>query len=227
MPTEAKQDQTILRRLEELRDVIQTSRKVLPLFDNFLQFVKEIVPMIEGLNHSLDESASKLPKASTELHNVSKATETATIAILDTLDAMGRSLDEGTKLAENLQQRRTNGAAVEEQEHGQWSQLQNTFHTLSDQVGSITITLQVQDITSQQLAAVNHLVKSVYERLSWLMNQFEVTDLRSLHEEVKMFELPQAFDPNASWEDHGTRQSLADDLVRKTAAVAASVPRAS
>src|SRR5690606_28518268 len=33
---------------------------------------------------------------------------------------------------------------------------------------NITLSLQVQDITSQQLAAVNHLIESVQERLSSL-----------------------------------------------------------
>lgn len=84
------------------------------------------------------------------------------------------------------------------------------FETFKNMVGSIRedstsimLALQVQDITSQQIAAVNHLLNTVQDKLNSLLNKFNATDVEQvvsqatetinvtkLHREV-------AFDPDA------------------------------
>ena len=51
------------------------------------------------------------------------------------------------------------------------------INKIKDDANNITLSLQVQDITSQQLAAVNHLIESVQAKLGKLVVNLEGTDI--------------------------------------------------
>jgi chemotaxis regulatin CheY-phosphate phosphatase CheZ len=87
----------------------------------------------------------------------------------------------------------------------------------------ITMSLQVQDITSQQIAAVNHIIESLRDRMGKLV------DHTTLRAEDDASESPEAapsspngqngshekgtFDENARYDPGGNHQSLADELI--------------
>ncbi len=62
---------------------------------------------------------------------------------------------------------------------------------------SIALSLQVQDITSQQLATVNHLIESVQDKLASLIEDFDNTKIS----DQDSLNIPKgaSFDPNARY----------------------------
>jgi hypothetical protein len=75
--------------------------------------------------------------------------------------------------------------------------------------------LQVQDITAQQLASVNHLIESVNHKLTSLIQDIDQADLNGDIKEISTMEIPEGvvFDPNASYSDNTERQKEIDVLI--------------
>lgn len=78
--------------------------------------------------------------------------------------------------------------------------------SIEEDSNSIMISLQVQDITSQQIAAVNHLLETIQDKLAHILTKFQSTDVVSaLHggdehvERTNVTDLHRriAFDPDA------------------------------
>lgn len=97
------------------------------------------------------------------------------------------------------------------------------FTDIGDELNSIMISLQVQDITSQQIAAVNHLLEVVVAKLSRILATLgskEISKVLSMKdEESNVTELHRkiAFDPNAvdALTSDNNRQDDVDDLIDK------------
>lgn len=85
---------------------------------------------------------------------------------------------------------------------------------MKDDTNSITLSLQVQDITSQQLATVNHLIESVQDRLASLIDDFDNT---KLNENENNLNLPEgaSFDPNARYSKSLVPQQEVDSIFNK------------
>lgn len=84
---------------------------------------------------------------------------------------------------------------------------------------SIMLALQVQDITSQQIAAVNHLLNTVQDRLNHLINRFQTSDVGKIVnktfgdvQNISKLHRDIAFDPDAidSINNATTRQEEID-----------------
>jgi len=98
------------------------------------------------------------------------------------------------------------------------------IQSINMDAGSIMMSLQVQDITSQQIAAVNSLLRTVQSKLSKILNHFnnsELSDMVSaefddeINTNVSKLHREIAFDPDAvdSIKNKADRQSMVDDLV--------------
>ena len=74
----------------------------------------------------------------------------------------------------------------------------------------IMMALQVQDITSQQLQSVNHLIASIQDKIVNLLTNFTDKDLKDL----KIDSSTQSFDENAKYEDKSRSQKLADEIIK-------------
>jgi len=84
----------------------------------------------------------------------------------------------------------------------------NEIKTLA---GNIMISLQVQDITAQQIASVNYLIESVHEKISTLLDQLDSDRLPDV--ELHNSTLKKAtFDPNAVYTKAGSRQHIVDEV---------------
>lgn len=104
---------------------------------------------------------------------------------------------------------------------------------INNDASAIMMSLQVQDITSQQIAAVDHMLRAIQGKLNSILEQFKNTDISgladaakdlsdeddplitkstSLHREI-------AFDPNAisSIEEKDTRQADVDSWIDSAA----------
>lgn len=233
---------SMVQRVDEMRDTFQYGKKMLSFFDELFHIYQDIVPFLDKINQSIEESSSKLPRASSELSKVTQATEVATIEILNTIEEMNHLIGESTQLIKNVREVREsrnnlyreivkmcdslkmhdNAESVERvktllrqyvsNKSGEQviEKVAGNISKLSDFAGDITISLQVQDITAQQLAAVNQLVESVHTRLYDLLQSL---DENNVAPSAEMFSgKDKSFDPAATYFHSGERQKLADAL---------------
>ncbi len=245
----------ILDKINELRALFIFGQRVIPFLEELFYFVNDIVPVLEDINVSIYESANKMPRASSQLDKVTKATEIATTEILDNLDSVLSKLDgmgthfrtatqdlvaleqlddEAFKLikmsikddqkellgaiTDLYDRKRTHLKALKANATG----LEESLQDIRAKSNDIMISLQVQDITSQQIASVNHLIESVQDRLSNLIDRFKISGA-DLEEIVKSEN--QTFDPLASYDRSGDGQRVADEVVQESKKPKAFKPR--
>lgn len=239
----------ILDKINELRALFIFGQRVIPFLEELFYFVHDIVPVLEEINSSIYESASKMPRASSQLDKVTQATELATTEILDNLDGVISRLDtidsHFKTTADNLDAidkidsqiistikstLNGNGNALVQEISDLYEQKQAHFKAvrlnaagfgkslgeIRAKSNDIMMSLQVQDITSQQIASVNHLIGSVQQRLSDLIDRFNISGAE-LMDEIEKGDHQHTFDPNASYDRSGKRQKSADEVVKEAA----------
>jgi len=225
----------LFSKLNDLKSIFVYGQKIIPVIQSLIDFMKETVPLLENINKSIDESTKKIPTAKDQLHNVSNATEMATTEILDRVDEIFEDLNVSQRIINEISEKYAAKREVYLQlkEHlkgdrkavrllnkivkngisEQLETLNSKINDIQDKTYSITLSLQVQDITSQQLNAVHHLIESVQYRLSSLIMDLEDTELNELEETYKSREI--TFDADASYEHEKENQKVADDLFGK------------
>ena len=226
----------VFDNLNNLKNAFKIGEKVVPIIQNLTEFMQEIVPLLEQINYSIADSANQMPKASNQINDVTTATELATTEILDLVDEITNGVSEIetslTNLLEKQKERSElfnklrdlvadNSAATnivnQLEESNSVSEIISGIKEKSSKVSEdsykITLSLQVQDITSQQLAAVNHLIESVNGRLQTLVEQINQSDLKSEFESLAI-EVPESatYDPNAKYNHETDKQENADQI---------------
>lgn len=233
-----KQIDSLLKEIEELKAIFILGQRVIPFLEELFYFIREVGPMLEEINKSLEESSSKIPKASNQLDTVTKTTEMATTEILDTLDemslnfgeikgtisAMRRCYEKQRRLAKRI------GKCIESGEIEKAKELWRKFYGvlencngfeealdkltyIKQSADNIMIALQFQDITAQQISAINHLIGSVQEKLTNLLRRLENLELRS--SEQKSFEVKdESFNPMAQYDRSGLKQKVVDEIIK-------------
>ncbi len=147
--SEEKGFDAVLNKIEKLQESIRISEEVLPIVNELFYFVRDIIPIMVKVNAFMKLSSGKLPSAQENIENVTRATENATVQVLDTLD----------KLTEKLTALRN----LIEQNGDKQAQL-NLLDEISNAVSDMTFAFQFQDITTQQLNHVNQILEAIYER---------------------------------------------------------------
>lgn len=226
----------LFERLNELKVVFRYSEKLIPIIQNLMDFMKETVPLLEDINSSLVESTSKIPKASDQINNISSATELATTEILDIVDSISIDMEKIEKSVKEIKTKEeakllvwekikaalqsdpsAAGLVKQYEEFDTFLPLipgmTETFQKVKNDVYNITLSLQVQDITSQQLAAVNHLIESVRTSLAQLMTHLDDSEIKSFDNFYQDMPKIQTFDPNAEYTKSTDRQDMADVLI--------------
>lgn len=227
----------LLSKLNELRAVFILGQRAIPFIEEVVYFLREISPLLEEVNDSLADSTRKMPKASSQLKSVTQATEMATTEILDLIDVVLRELDEFNQsrsqapqyleqliaLDQELQQRLPSALRVELEacfatRHQLYAALQEPLvhqdrliASVRERMNRIMLALQVQDITAQQLAAVNHLIESVRQRMAHLIQRLGGEVLEGL--DMTSLFTPGTFDPHAHYDRSGKRQQRADAII--------------
>lgn len=226
-------------KLNDLKSLFFYGQKIIPIIQNLIDFMHETVPLLENINNSIAESASKIPKATNQITNVTSATELATTEILDIVDLISNEADKievncnsilaeenaKTEILNKLKEKISgNFEAVElldkylgmNKSAQKLSKISEALGTIKNNAYNITLSLQVQDITAQQLAAVNHLIFSVQEKLSSLIYHLEETDVNEEHLSNIDVPIDAAFDPNASYSKSSERQDIANELIKNS-----------
>jgi chemotaxis regulatin CheY-phosphate phosphatase CheZ len=225
----------LFERLNDLKSVFKYGQKLIPIIQSLLDFMSETVPLLENINASITESTSKIPRASSQINNVTNATELATTEILDIIDVISNDIVEIEKNLEKIIKAKEEKSGIITKirslvdnsevkllldQYEKADDLQTPYSIISRLVSkikndayNITLSLQVQDITSQQLAAVNHLIVSVQEKLSSLILNLEETNIKEF--ESAKITVPDGshFDPNANYSRSDGRQKMVDSIV--------------
>jgi len=224
-------------KLDELKTVFRYGEKLIPVIQGLVDFMRDTVPLLENINTSIAESTSKIPKATNQIHNITSATEMATKEILDIIDVISNDISGAKEKISSLIKHEkeknelflamkalTNNHPEAETLSARYLEISNADIVLTpliellevtrSNVYNITLSLQVQDITAQQLAAVNHLIESVQEKLSALIIDFEVTNVSVLDSSTIQVPLHTSFDPNARYSKSTDQQEVADALVK-------------
>lgn len=228
MKKEPRNMSQLFDKLNDLKSVFVYGQRIIPIIQSLIDFMKDTVPLLENINKSIEHTASQMPSAQNQIKDVTNATEVATTEILDRVDEISSDLNEaGSKMNELLENAVKKDIAIdelinkypelkEELDHLRYNgskeiveSLVKTLNKIGDNTYSITLSLQVQDITSQQLSAVNHLITSVQHRLSSLINDIDQTEMDKIE---KNFNKEITFDADASYTRDESNQSIADEM---------------
>ncbi len=167
----------LLSKAEELKALFVLGQRVVPFLEEIFIFIREISPILDGINTAIEENMRKMPRASEQLSRVTEATELATTEIMDILDGFKYKCD---VISGNLQHLNNTDSDENKQLVGNSETL---LDSLRSDAGQIMLALQVQDITSQQLAAVKHLLMTVQSRLGSILNHFDAANFSSVFKE--------------------------------------------
>lgn len=224
-------------KLNEVKSLFQYGQKIVPILQSLVDFMQDTVPLLENINHSIADSTVKIPRATDQINNVTNATELATTEILDLVDLISNNLTNiENRLTELLKIEIEKAAVVSEMAAllgdnpealrlmekynsinavpAVLSDIVSAFPQIKNDTYNITLSLQVQDITSQQLAAVNHLISSVQSRLASLIQDIDDSQLSEL-DHNSLAPAGAAFDPNATYDLTDGRQDMVDAIINK------------
>lgn len=216
--------------------------------DKLLNTLRGLVPIVDHIKQTIEASSVSIPSVSTQLSSVTRATETATVTILDSLETLTASLTNAEEtLAKVGEQSQRNQTADEQFGNALnkivasragdaeladllvlWKQRDGGGETFSyiesiqqclagtrEMLMQIVMALQVQDITSQQIAGIVHLIEEVRAKLAQTLFQVE--------HQAEQQEIPQAndrprvgsFDMHATYSTDLDKQSNADEIVQQ------------
>ncbi len=249
----------LLQKVDELRLLFVLGQRVIPFLEEIFLFVKEIHPVLDEINVSIEENLKKMPGASKQLSKVTEATEHATTEIMDIVDGLfykadlissnmvrmdeiveqsqqnpiklleiiHKAIQQKSDLQEILPQLSNSIKGLKSQPNKEYNKMKNETNGILDSVrndtNSIMMSLQVQDISSQQIAAVNHLLETIQQKLTKIMTNFkssEINNIISADEDkanvnVSKLHRDIAFDPDAvdSYINKDSRQAEVDKVI--------------
>lgn len=236
MSETAKNLTTMVDKLKEIDNVFKFGEKMIPVIEGFVSFISDFIPFVEEISGSIHESRAKIPEASSQIDKVTNATELAMTEVLDKIDEITSQLESVNECMDDLVERRESTAELVSKLHEHVGNdpvvndilskisekidfglslelVKNKIREITYSTDQITMSLQVQDITAQQLAAVNHLIISVQHKLSGLLDIVDSTGYSS-GDNLKMDKLPDVhFDAKANYNPKKNHQNDVDTIV--------------
>lgn len=227
----------VFLKLNDLKNIFQFAEKIVPIIQSLIEFMQEMTPLLETINSSISDSTNQMKKGTDQISDVTNATELATTEILDLVDEISNNIlvieskvksisesiiykrqiynditkyisdNEGILLLNKLKE-------IENEEI--FNELFSLLSKINDDSYKITLSLQVQDITAQQLASVNHLIGSVQTRLGSLISDIDNTQISEQINNLKT-QIPEGvtFDPNATYTKTEGRQENVDNIIKQ------------
>lgn len=165
-----------------------------------------IIPILDRIKQSIEKSTGTIPRASVQLSSVTQATEMATVEILNVLERMTERIGSAETAVQTMRVNNGNAAAS----------LDTIGQALADtrqDAMNIAMALQVQDITSQQIAGVTHMIENVRSELLVALGQLELSQRGELRKTSAQSST--TFDTNASYTGASQRQENADSIIQQ------------
>lgn len=212
--------------LDEINNSITENLKKMPSASDQLSKVTEatematteIMDIVDGLVYKSDLIKSDVDQINSMLEKKPTA--------LEVLNIIKKALEQDTDkdvLLEKINITINNLNNVSKPSAGKIvSHIDEIIESIQMDSSSIMMALQVQDITSQQIAAVNHLLETIQGKLKTILNRFDKTDVGDIiktdfDESVNISKLHRniAFDPDAvsSISLKDSRQSDVDSII--------------
>lgn len=198
-------------KIQKLENLLSKAEElnVIEFLQEVISFVKDISPILENMNVSLRENLKKMPDATKKLTKVTEATEFATTEIMNLIDGLFSKVD---KITKNNKTQPSSESTANSQE---------LLDTMNDDLNNIMMALQVQDITAQQIAAVNQLLSVIQTRLAKILTNFDTAAISELlsdgdeNKNVVTMHRKIAFDPNAidAYMNQHSRQDQIDKFM--------------
>ena len=214
--------------LEEINVSIQENLKKMPNASKQLSKVSEatevatteIMDIVDGIVYKSDIISSNLKKMSA----IEPGIHGSPIRILELIY---KAIQEDSDIHVMLPQIGEAIQSLKGRSNPEFTEIIKSNNDLLNSIkmdsSSIMMSLQVQDITSQQIAAVNHLLEKVQEKLSSIMLKFQNSEIANIsHEEtetertnITKLHRTIAFDPDAvdSITHKDFRQSEVDAMI--------------
>lgn len=229
----------VLKKVSDLKVLFEFGGKIVPILENLTLFLDETVPLLESINDSILESTSRIPEASTQIDSVTSATELATTEILDLVDEITNKIGNAKsilivskekvilqlELIEKLKNIISENAEAIKlfdelinsfTENEEIEKIEKILTEVEEASYRITLSLQVQDITSQQLAAVNHLIIAVHEKLDNLLNVIDKSSVeKGVNFSEKKLQSGQHFDADATYSKDDDKQKDVDSIIEQ------------
>jgi len=209
--------------LEEINTSIQENLSKMPNLSKQLSKVteatelatNEILDIVDGVFYKLDILSSTL-----------KEFESSQLGLKDFFEDFNKLVDKFNNGSFSIDDLKLNLGSLQAKSKDilsvetKISSMKEMIDNIRNDSSSIMLALQVQDITSQQIAAVNHLLNTVQTRLNSLISKFQsgdITKVATVQEQTtNVTELHRviAFDPDAveSLIDNAARQDEIDKL---------------
>lgn len=220
----------LLQKSEELKALFVLGQRVIPFLEEIFLFIQDTSPLIQEISVSIKDNLKKMPKASKQLSKVTEATEMATNEIMDTVDGvMYKSGVISTNLSLIKEVASKSDFAQSDDFMRAISNSDEVLKSIKNDAQNIMMSLQVQDITSQQIAAVNNLLETLQVKLGGITDRLKNTEFATLVQtgnsdthgvlETKTSNLHRtiAFDPDAvdALTKNTARQQDVDDLLKQ------------
>jgi len=181
----------LLDRIKEMRGFFQFGGEVIPFLTDLFEFLREIMPLMNQVNISLEDSQHKLPTAKDRIADVTEATEMATHEILDKLEIISTRLGD--------LESKDNKEVVEE---------------IQGHILDINFALQFQDITSQKLEHANKILSAINEKFQHLYSVLEQTRGKSSVSQHLLSVIDQEVDKEKQESDRAAFEKETEDIVR-------------
>ena len=236
MSTSSKNLTQIVTKLQDIDSVFKFGEKMIPVIEGFVSFITDFIPFVEEVSGSIEDTRAKIPEASNQIDKVTNATELAMTEVLDKIDEINTQLESVTECVDDVVERRESAGEIvdtlqnllksnpeaskllgklsDEIDVGLKLELiKNKLNEVTANADQITMSLQVQDITAQQLAAVNHLIISVQHKLGGLLSIVDSSGYDK-SQDLKMEKLPDVhFDKNADYNPAANQQVDVDSVI--------------
>ena len=227
----------IFTKLNDLKNIFQFAEKIVPIIQSLIEFMHEMTPLLENINSSIEDSTSQMRQGTDRIADVTNATELATTEILDKVDEISNKLmtiENCSKgISERIAKKREIILKLKEMLRGndegltlineflgfddneEFETIFSELTKINDDIFNITLSLQVQDITAQQLASVNHLISSVQGRLNALISEIDKTKINEQVQVLQDEKTGIVFDPKASFTDREGKQNAVDEVIKE------------
>ncbi|HDI00504.1 MAG TPA: hypothetical protein ENF74_05915 [Firmicutes bacterium] len=141
-----------------------------PKLRHAVEFVGQVVPTINRMIRMWPEKAGSIPQATSNLHKVTEATETATTEIMDVVDGiMAHIGDLKARLQDVLEGIRKGGQKSCDRT---LEEVVQDLDSVNDSLFQILSALQFQDITAQQIEATKAILAELNQELKALFKGF-------------------------------------------------------
>jgi chemotaxis regulatin CheY-phosphate phosphatase CheZ len=178
---------------------------------NVVEMLFGLIPQLDRIKESINETSGAIPRAAVQLSSVSKTTEMATVEILNVLDRMTDRIATAERSVQTIKGGHRGGSDVDAAVASVEASL---GETRQDSL-NIAMTLQVQDITSQQIAGVSHLIESVRQQLLDALGSLDQKGRERIPGPGTVAAVPTHFDANAVFTESTERQDTADAIIKQ------------